>query len=90
MTARRERIARQVLVTSLVVGTITFVLSFFLLIWIGLFAGFLKLHLFEPPAYSRDWSETLWWVVVWGGCSSLSILSSWLFFRYAKKFIPLK
>jgi hypothetical protein len=90
MTERRDRVARQVAIASLFVAIIFFVLSFYVLVAIGFWTGMIKLHLFEPAPYSRDWSETLWWLVVWGGSSGLSILSFRAFFRFAKKFIPLR
>jgi hypothetical protein len=90
MTARRDDAVRQVRFISLVFGAICFVATFVLLVWIGIYAGFFRLRLFEPPAYSRNWPQTLWGVVVWGGSFSVSILSSWLCLRYARKFIPRK
>lgn len=88
MTVRRDRAIRHVRFISLVVGAISFVASFALLVWIGVFAGFLRLRLFGVPAH--DWLDTLGAVIVWGGSFSVSILSSWLCSRYAKKFISPK
>jgi cobalamin biosynthesis protein CobD/CbiB len=90
MIVRRDRAVPPVRFISLAVGAICFVASFVLLVWIGIFAGFLRLRLFEPPSYSMDGPQTLWGVVVWGGSLSVAILSSWLCLRYAKKFIPPK
>jgi len=90
MTDRRERVARQVLITAFFLAIVCFLVSSYILVSIGVWTGILKLHLLEPPPYSRDWSESLWWIVVWGGSSSLSILSFRGFFRFGKKFIPLR
>jgi hypothetical protein len=89
MTARRNR--PPVLFISLVVGAICFVASFLVLFWIGIFAGFVRPIVLEVPAHSGPHRlETLWGVVIWAGSFSVSVLSSWLFLRYTKKFIALK
>jgi len=90
MTARRERMTIQVFIVSLVVGLICFVLAFYLLLQIGLQAGFLKLILFAPPPDSKDWQEMAWWTVIWVGSFSVAVLLARTFFRYAKRFIPAK
>lgn len=90
MKARRDRIVRQVFITSLIVGAIFFVGSFALFLSFGVNVGLIKLHLFAPPRYSTDWSEVLGWVIVWGGSFCIAILSMWLFLSYAKKFVPPK
>jgi hypothetical protein len=87
ITARRERLTIQVFITSLIVGVICFALSFLVLLLIGLRVGFLKIILLGPPPDSEDWAETLWWIVIWVGSFSLSVLSSWAFFRYAKRLV---
>src|SRR5260370_24544321 len=70
MSAGRQRaesrVRRSVVILSFVVGAICFVLSFYILAWIGLAAGIIKFPWFEPPGYSKSWTETLWWVLVWG------------------------
>jgi hypothetical protein len=90
MTGRRERLTIQVFITSLVVGGICFVFSYCILVLIGLQAGLIKLIVFGPPPHPRDWPETLWIVVMWVGSLGISGLSSWAFFRYAKRFITAK
>ena len=91
MTVRRDRAVRQVRFISLVVGAICFVATFLLFFWIGIFAGFVRPIVLEVPAHSRPHRlETLWGVVIWAGSFSVSVLSSWLCLRYARKFIPRK
>jgi hypothetical protein len=90
MRARRDRVIRQVFITSLIVGAICFVGSFVLFLSIGINVGLIKLHLFATTRYSTDWSEVFGWVIVWGGSFGIAILSTWLFLSYTKKFVPPK
>jgi hypothetical protein len=90
MSERRDRAVRQVFVTALFVGVVCFVFSLYLLVAVGLWTGIIKLHLLEPAPYSKNWPETFWWLVVWGGSSGLSILSFWGIIRFGKKVIPVR
>jgi hypothetical protein len=52
MTDRRERVARQVLITAFFLAIVCFLVSSYILVSIGVWTGILKLHLLEPPPYS--------------------------------------
>jgi len=74
-----------VLFASIVVGTIYFFISLVILTLIAVEAGFLKLLVFGPPLHPQSWPKTMWVVVTWVGSSCSGILSSWAFFRVARK-----
>jgi hypothetical protein len=86
MKGRRDRRTVQVLIMSLVVGALCFLFSFFILVVVGIYSGFLDLILFGPPPRPQ-----YWWIVVWVGSVGTCVFSTRAFFRYAsREFIPAK
>jgi len=84
-TQRERQIVRGLFFASIGVGGVFFVILLCILTLIGLQAGFLKLRVFGPPPHPRDWAETIWSVVMWGGSSCIAMLSAWGLFRFGKK-----
>jgi len=86
MKGRRDRRTVQVLILSLVVGALCFFFSFYILVVVGIYSGFLDFTLFGPPPRPQ-----YGWIAVWVGSVGTCVFSSLAFFRYASgKLIPPK
>lgn len=87
MPGKRDRIARSVFRTSLALGFVSFFPAFFGLLAFEIWAGILKIHLFELDPH-LGLAEWVGWLLLPCGSLGASVLVSWLFFAYAKRFIP--